>query len=69
MVEWDSDHRDCADLRGGGSLFAADCDEYGPWACKKEYWHAFETFIYTLQSQFSKNQKVNKKNAAYGSKV
>ncbi|XP_039865744.1 CD209 antigen-like protein C isoform X2 [Simochromis diagramma] len=37
MVEWDSDHRDCADLRGGTSLFAADCEEYGPWACKKEY--------------------------------
>ncbi|XP_005939744.1 natural killer cells antigen CD94 isoform X1 [Haplochromis burtoni] len=37
MVEWDSDHRDCADLRGGASLFAADCEEYGPWACKKEY--------------------------------
>ncbi|XP_030609706.1 CD209 antigen-like protein E isoform X2 [Archocentrus centrarchus] len=41
MVEWDSDHRDCADLRGGGSLFAADCEEYGPWACKKEYRHTF----------------------------
>ncbi|CAI5668850.1 natural killer cells antigen CD94 [Oreochromis niloticus] len=37
MVEWDADHRDCADLRGGASLFAADCEEYGPWACKKEY--------------------------------
>ncbi|XP_026153671.1 CD209 antigen-like protein E [Mastacembelus armatus] len=35
-VEWDADHRDCADLRGGGSLFAADCEEYGPWACKRE---------------------------------
>ncbi|KAG7243408.1 hypothetical protein INR49_011865 [Caranx melampygus] len=30
-VEWDADHRDCADLRGGGSLFAADCEAYGPW--------------------------------------
>ncbi|XP_069026014.1 CD209 antigen-like protein C [Embiotoca jacksoni] len=35
-VDWDADHRDCADLRGGGSLFAADCDAYGPWICKKE---------------------------------
>ncbi|CAK6952862.1 CD209 antigen-like protein C [Scomber scombrus] len=35
-MEWDADHRDCADLRGGGSLFAADCEEYGPWACKRE---------------------------------
>uniref|UniRef100_A0A3Q3AZ67 C-type lectin domain-containing protein n=1 Tax=Kryptolebias marmoratus TaxID=37003 RepID=A0A3Q3AZ67_KRYMA len=26
---------DCADLRGRGSLFAAACDVYGPWACKK----------------------------------
>ncbi|KAM9425728.1 CD209 antigen-like protein C [Pholidichthys leucotaenia] len=35
-VEWDADHRDCADLRGGESLFAVDCDEYGPWVCKKD---------------------------------
>ncbi|XP_008281066.1 natural killer cells antigen CD94-like [Stegastes partitus] len=35
-VEWDADHRDCADLRGGGTLFAADCEEHGPWACKRE---------------------------------
>ncbi|XP_041635685.1 CD209 antigen-like protein C [Cheilinus undulatus] len=35
-VEWDANHRDCADLRGGGSLFAADCEEYGPWTCKKD---------------------------------
>ncbi|KAM6959744.1 natural killer cells antigen CD94-like [Tautogolabrus adspersus] len=35
-VEWDSDHRDCADLRGGGSLFAANCESYGPWTCKKD---------------------------------
>ncbi|XP_069579002.1 CD209 antigen-like protein C [Brachyistius frenatus] len=35
-VDWDADHRDCADLRGGGSLFAADCEAYGPWVCKKE---------------------------------
>nr|XP_046235981.1 CD209 antigen-like protein E isoform X2 [Scatophagus argus] len=35
-VQWDADHRDCADLRGGGSLFAASCDAYGPWACKKD---------------------------------
>ncbi|XP_034531961.1 CD209 antigen-like protein E isoform X4 [Notolabrus celidotus] len=34
-VEWDSDHRDCADLRGGGSLFAASCEAYGSWICKK----------------------------------
>ncbi|KAI3376405.1 hypothetical protein L3Q82_016883 [Scortum barcoo] len=36
IVEWDTDHRDCADLRGGGSLFAASCDAYGPWACKRD---------------------------------
>ncbi|XP_070786323.1 CD209 antigen-like protein E [Enoplosus armatus] len=36
MVEWDADHRDCADLRGGGSLFAASCESYGPWACKRD---------------------------------
>lgn len=35
-MQWDSDDRDCADLRGGGTLFAADCEEYGPWACKRE---------------------------------
>ncbi|XP_042256396.1 CD209 antigen-like protein C [Thunnus maccoyii] len=35
-VEWDADHRDCADLRGGGRLFAADCEAYGPWVCKRE---------------------------------
>ncbi|KAM4611582.1 CD209 antigen-like protein C [Polymixia lowei] len=35
-VEWDSEHRDCADLRGGGRLFAADCEAYGPWVCKRE---------------------------------
>ncbi|PWA28871.1 hypothetical protein CCH79_00012959 [Gambusia affinis] len=35
-VQWDSDDRDCADLRGGGTLFAADCEEYGPWVCKRE---------------------------------
>ncbi|KAK2899809.1 CD209 antigen-like protein E [Channa argus] len=35
-VQWDADHRDCADLRGGGSVFAADCDAYGPWVCKRE---------------------------------
>ncbi|KAK2863125.1 hypothetical protein Q5P01_002658 [Channa striata] len=35
-VQWDSDSRDCADLRGGGRLFAADCEESGPWVCKKE---------------------------------
>ncbi|KAM4714757.1 natural killer cells antigen CD94-like [Anableps anableps] len=35
-VQWDSDDRDCADLRGGGTLFAADCEAYGPWACKSE---------------------------------
>ncbi|XP_027143738.1 CD209 antigen-like protein E isoform X2 [Larimichthys crocea] len=36
MVEWDADHRDCADLRENGSFFAADCDDYGPWVCKRE---------------------------------
>ncbi|XP_047460552.1 CD209 antigen-like protein E [Mugil cephalus] len=35
-VDWDADHRDCADLRGGGSLLAADCEEYTSWVCKKE---------------------------------
>ncbi|KAK9524744.1 hypothetical protein VZT92_017113 [Zoarces viviparus] len=35
-VEWDADHRDCADLRGGGSLFASSCEAYGPWACKRD---------------------------------
>uniref|UniRef100_A0A3Q3JED2 C-type lectin domain-containing protein n=1 Tax=Monopterus albus TaxID=43700 RepID=A0A3Q3JED2_MONAL len=34
-VEFDSEHRDCADLRGGGRLFAVDCEAYGPWACKR----------------------------------
>ncbi|XP_026208278.1 CD209 antigen-like protein C isoform X2 [Anabas testudineus] len=35
-VQWDADDRDCADLRGGGALFAADCEVYGPWVCKRE---------------------------------
>ncbi|XP_049425329.1 CD209 antigen-like protein E [Epinephelus fuscoguttatus] len=35
-VQWDADHRDCADLRGGGSLFATSCESYGPWACKRD---------------------------------
>ncbi|XP_028284993.1 CD209 antigen-like protein C isoform X2 [Parambassis ranga] len=34
-VQWDADHRDCADLRGDGSVFAADCEAYGPWVCKR----------------------------------
>nr|XP_010769425.1 PREDICTED: C-type lectin domain family 12 member B-like [Notothenia coriiceps] len=34
-VEWDAEDRDCADLRGGGSLFASSCEAYGPWACKR----------------------------------
>ncbi|XP_029310235.1 natural killer cells antigen CD94-like [Cottoperca gobio] len=34
-VEWDDDHRDCADLRGGSRLFAASCEAYGPWVCKR----------------------------------
>uniref|UniRef100_A0A3B4VBQ1 CD209 antigen-like protein C n=2 Tax=Seriola dumerili TaxID=41447 RepID=A0A3B4VBQ1_SERDU len=34
-VEWDAGHRDCADLRGDGSLFAAECEAYGPWVCKR----------------------------------
>ncbi|MED6289963.1 hypothetical protein CHARACLAT_008248 [Characodon lateralis] len=36
VMQWDSDDRDCADLRGGGTLFAADCEEHGPWICKRE---------------------------------
>ncbi|CAG5929222.1 unnamed protein product [Menidia menidia] len=36
MVHWDTDYRDCADLRGEGSVFAAECEEYGPWVCKRE---------------------------------
>ncbi|KAG7497324.1 hypothetical protein JOB18_035672 [Solea senegalensis] len=36
-VEWDSDQRDCADLRGGGSLFAVDCESFGPWVCKRGF--------------------------------
>ncbi|XP_076581543.1 natural killer cells antigen CD94-like [Chaetodon auriga] len=35
-VQWDADHRDCADLRGGGSLFANSCEDYGPWVCKRD---------------------------------
>ncbi|XP_063756886.1 natural killer cells antigen CD94-like isoform X2 [Eleginops maclovinus] len=35
-VEWDADDRDCADLRGGGRLFASSCETDGPWACKRE---------------------------------
>ncbi|KAK2866716.1 hypothetical protein Q7C36_002772 [Tachysurus vachellii] len=51
-VQWDSKHRDCADLRGDGSVFASDCESYGPWLCEKpmdilpeivnhlqNYWH------------------------------
>ncbi|XP_046709016.1 CD209 antigen-like protein E isoform X2 [Silurus meridionalis] len=34
-VQWDSEHRDCADLRGDGSVFASDCMSYSPWLCKK----------------------------------
>ncbi|XP_030630841.1 C-type lectin domain family 12 member B-like [Chanos chanos] len=34
-VQWNSEHRNCADLRGDGSLFAADCESYGPWLCEK----------------------------------
>ncbi|KAJ8416666.1 hypothetical protein AAFF_G00325440 [Aldrovandia affinis] len=34
-VQWNSDKRDCADVRVDGSLFAASCDEPGPWACEK----------------------------------
>ncbi|XP_076015858.1 CD209 antigen-like protein 2 [Genypterus blacodes] len=30
-IKWDADYRDCADLRGGGSLFAVECDAFGPW--------------------------------------
>lgn len=35
-VEWDTEHRDCADLRGGGEIFAAHCDASGPWLCKRD---------------------------------
>ncbi|XP_041821445.1 natural killer cells antigen CD94-like [Chelmon rostratus] len=35
-VQWDADHRDCADLRAGGSLFANSCEDYGPWVCKRD---------------------------------
>lgn len=35
-VEWDAEDRDCADLRGGGELFAARCDAYSPWLCKRD---------------------------------
>ncbi|XP_058261618.1 CD209 antigen-like protein C [Hemibagrus wyckioides] len=51
-VQWDSEHRDCADLRGDGSVFASVCESYGPWLCEKpmdlqpeisnqlqNYWH------------------------------
>ncbi|KAJ8281985.1 hypothetical protein COCON_G00045040 [Conger conger] len=34
-VQWNSEHRDCADVRGDGSLFAAGCDAYGAWVCEK----------------------------------
>ncbi|KAJ8338214.1 hypothetical protein SKAU_G00371800 [Synaphobranchus kaupii] len=34
-VLWNSEHRDCADVRGDGSLFAASCDAYGAWVCEK----------------------------------
>ncbi|XP_026771708.1 CD209 antigen-like protein E [Pangasianodon hypophthalmus] len=34
-VQWDSEHRDCADLRGEGSVFASDCKSHGPWLCEK----------------------------------
>lgn len=35
-VEWDAEDRDCADLRGGGKVFAASCDAYSPWLCKRD---------------------------------
>ncbi|XP_028973562.2 CD209 antigen-like protein C isoform X2 [Esox lucius] len=35
-VEWDSENRDCADLRGDGCFFAVDCQAYGPWVCERE---------------------------------
>ncbi|KAL7869486.1 hypothetical protein AOLI_G00134740 [Acnodon oligacanthus] len=34
-LQWNSEERDCADLRGNGNVFAADCKVYGPWLCKK----------------------------------
>ncbi|XP_017557723.1 CD209 antigen-like protein C isoform X1 [Pygocentrus nattereri] len=34
-LQWDSEERDCADLRGNGSVFAANCKVYGPWLCEK----------------------------------
>ncbi|XP_072523341.1 CD209 antigen-like protein C [Salminus brasiliensis] len=41
-MQWDSEQRDCADLRGGGSVFASDCKVYGPWLCKKPMGPAME---------------------------
>ncbi|KAG9346343.1 hypothetical protein JZ751_006654 [Albula glossodonta] len=34
-VQWNSDEKDCADVRGDGSLFAARCDEHGAWLCER----------------------------------
>lgn len=52
-VEWDDDHRDCADLRGDGSLFAASCHAYGPWACKRDSWQAAHTHFTFLFVQYA----------------
>ncbi|XP_076856046.1 natural killer cells antigen CD94-like [Brachyhypopomus gauderio] len=34
-MQWESEQRDCADLRGDGTVFACNCESYGPWLCKK----------------------------------
>ncbi|XP_064184896.1 CD209 antigen-like protein E [Anguilla rostrata] len=34
-VQWNTEHRDCADVREDGSLFAVSCDAYGAWVCEK----------------------------------
>ncbi|KPP69172.1 CD209 antigen-like protein E-like, partial [Scleropages formosus] len=34
-VQWNSDQRDCVDVRGDGSLFAVNCEVVGPWVCER----------------------------------
>ncbi|XP_018588806.1 C-type lectin domain family 12 member B-like isoform X1 [Scleropages formosus] len=34
-VQWNSDQRDCVDVRGDGSLFAVNCEAVGPWVCER----------------------------------
>ncbi|XP_036404347.1 killer cell lectin-like receptor subfamily G member 1, partial [Megalops cyprinoides] len=36
-VQWNSEERDCADIRGDGSLFASSCEAHGPWVCEKPW--------------------------------